>query len=120
MDANQGNHGEATRGAPEVGEGQAMSVSKHVAVLLGGWSSEREVSLRSGNACADALERRGYRVTRIDVARDIASVLAALKPGMKVRRTIPLTRDRDNALYVRLTLEDGTQAWSSPIYLIKS
>lgn len=55
-------------------------MSKHVAVLMGGWSSEREVSLRSGKACADALERKGYRVSRIDVARDIASVLAALKP----------------------------------------
>ncbi len=43
-----------------------MSDSKHVAVLLGGWSSERDVSLRSGKACADALERRGYRVSRID------------------------------------------------------
>jgi D-alanine-D-alanine ligase len=53
---------------------------KHVAVLLGGWSSEREVSLRSGNACADALERRGFRVTRIDVARDVATVLDQLRP----------------------------------------
>ncbi len=52
----------------------------HVAVLYGGWSSEREVSLRSGEACARALERRGYRVTRVDVGRNIASVLAALKP----------------------------------------
>ena len=47
-------------------------MSKHVAVLMGGWSAEREVSLRSGKACADALERQGYRVTRIDVGRDIA------------------------------------------------
>ncbi|HWW47845.1 MAG TPA: D-alanine--D-alanine ligase [Xanthobacteraceae bacterium] len=53
---------------------------KHVAVLYGGWSSEREVSLRSGKACADALERRGYKVSRIDVGRDVANVLAALKP----------------------------------------
>ena len=55
-------------------------MSKHVAVLMGGWSAEREVSLRSGRACADALERRGYRVSRIDVGRDIATVLATLKP----------------------------------------
>ncbi len=55
-------------------------MSKHVAVLMGGWSAEREVSLRSGKACADALERQGYRVSRIDVDRDIASVLQALKP----------------------------------------
>jgi D-alanine-D-alanine ligase len=60
----------------EVAEG----MSKHVAVLLGGLSAEREVSLRSGKACADALERQDYRVTRVDVGRDIASVLAELKP----------------------------------------
>jgi len=54
----------------------------HVAVLMGGWSAEREVSLRSGAACADALERRGFRVTRVDVGRDIATVLAALKPDV--------------------------------------
>ena len=44
--------------------------------LLGGWSAEREVSLRSGKASADALERTGYRVTRVDVARDIAACSA--------------------------------------------
>ena len=54
---------------------------KHVAVLMGGWSAERAVSLRSGTACADALERTGsYRVSRIDVDRDIAATLRALKP----------------------------------------
>jgi D-alanine-D-alanine ligase len=54
---------------------------KHVAVLMGGWSAEREVSLRSGKACADALERLGtYRVSRIDVTRDIAAILKVLKP----------------------------------------
>ncbi|CAL8982013.1 D-alanine--D-alanine ligase [Rhodoplanes serenus] len=56
--------------------------SKHVAVLMGGWSSEREVSLRSGAACAAALEARGYRVTRIDVGRDIAAVLASVQPDV--------------------------------------
>jgi D-alanine-D-alanine ligase len=55
-------------------------MSKHVAVLMGGWSAEREVSLRSGKACADALARQGYRVTRIDVGRDIAAVLTTVKP----------------------------------------
>ena len=54
---------------------------KHVAVLMGGWSAEREVSLRSGKACADALERAGgYRVSRVDVTREIAATLSALKP----------------------------------------
>ncbi|MBI3703471.1 MAG: D-alanine--D-alanine ligase [Rhizobiales bacterium] len=56
---------------------------KHVAVLMGGWSAEREVSLRSGKACADALERLGsYKVSRIDVSRDIAATLSALKPDV--------------------------------------
>jgi D-alanine-D-alanine ligase len=57
-------------------------MSKHVAVLMGGWSAEREVSLRSGRACADALVRLGYRVTRIDVGRDIAAVLGTVKPDV--------------------------------------
>ena len=55
---------------------------KHVAVLMGGWSAEREISLRSGKACADALERQGFRVSRIDVGRDIALVLAATAPDV--------------------------------------
>jgi D-alanine-D-alanine ligase len=55
---------------------------KHVAVLMGGWSAERAVSLNSGRGCADALDGAGYRVTRIDVARDIAEVLAKLKPDV--------------------------------------
>ncbi len=55
---------------------------KHVAVLMGGWSGEREVSLSSGKACADALETKGYRVTKIDVGRDIAVMLQTLKPDV--------------------------------------
>src|SRR5256885_4554069 len=57
-------------------------MSKHIAVLMGCWSAEREVSLRSGRACADALERSGYRVNRIDVGRDIAAVLGTVKPDV--------------------------------------
>lgn len=57
-------------------------MSKHVAVLMGGWSSEREISLRSGNACAGALESVGFRVTRVDVQRDVAQVLSQLKPDV--------------------------------------
>src|SRR4029079_14956699 len=56
--------------------------AKHVAVLMGGWSSEREISLRSGNACAAAAERAGFRVSRVDVTRDVASNLKALKPDV--------------------------------------
>src|SRR5690348_3851013 len=59
-----------------------MPSAKHVAVLMGGWSAEREVSLRSGKACADALERKGYRVTKIDVGRDIATLLNTFKPDV--------------------------------------
>ena len=54
--------------------------AKHVAVLMGGWASERPVSLSSGNACADGLERAGYKVTRVDMDRDVADVLKKLKP----------------------------------------
>ena len=57
-------------------------MGKHVAVLMGGWSPERQVSLWSGEACAKAAESVGYRVTRVDVGRDIAQVLAALKPDV--------------------------------------
>ena len=54
----------------------------HVAVLLGGLSSEREVSLVSGAACADALGRLGATVSRVDAGRDLAQVLAKLKPDV--------------------------------------
>jgi D-alanine-D-alanine ligase len=59
-----------------------MAKAKHVAVLMGGWSAEREVSVNSGRACAEALEQQGYRVTRIDVGRDIAALLQTLKPDV--------------------------------------
>lgn len=54
----------------------------HIAVLMGGPSSEREVSLVSGRACADALERLGARVSRVDAGRDVAQVLTELKPDV--------------------------------------
>jgi D-alanine-D-alanine ligase len=49
---------------------------------MGGWSVEREVSLNSGNACASALEREGYRVTSIDVERDLALRLGEIRPDV--------------------------------------
>ena len=55
---------------------------KHVAVLMGGLSAEREVSLNSGAACAEALEGEGYRVTKIDVGRDVAARLAEVAPDV--------------------------------------
>ena len=54
----------------------------HVAVLLGGLSAEREVSLVTGAACADALDRLGARVSRVDAGRDLAAVLTALAPDV--------------------------------------
>ena len=54
----------------------------HVAVLMGGWSAEREVSLSSGAGIADALESLGHRVTRIDMGRDVALRLADAKPDV--------------------------------------
>jgi D-alanine-D-alanine ligase len=54
----------------------------HVAVLMGGLSSEREVSLVSGRACAAALERLGARVSRVDAGRDVAQALSTLKPDV--------------------------------------
>ncbi len=71
-------------------------MSKHVAVLMGGWSSERQVSLWSGEACAEALEKEGFRVTTIDVGRDLAEVLGRVKPDVCF-----------NALHGRFG-EDGT------------
>ena len=55
-------------------------MSRHVAVLMGGWSAEREVSLVSGAAVAKALKRTGHRVTPIDVQRDMGSLMTRLYP----------------------------------------
>ncbi|MET0741873.1 MAG: D-alanine--D-alanine ligase, partial [Microvirga sp.] len=71
-------------------------MAKHVAVLNGGWSAEREVSLATGRACCQALEGQGYRVTPIDVHPDIATVLQATAPEVVF-----------NALHGRVG-EDGT------------
>ncbi|MFO0350607.1 MAG: D-alanine--D-alanine ligase [Alphaproteobacteria bacterium] len=59
-----------------------MSEKRHVAVLMGGWSAERPVSLVTGKGCAEALRAEGFRVTEIDVGRDIAEVLIQLKPDV--------------------------------------
>jgi D-alanine-D-alanine ligase len=53
---------------------------KRVAVLMGGASAEREVSLVSGKACAEALRAEGYDVSTIDAGRDVAALIAALEP----------------------------------------
>ena len=71
-------------------------MAKLVAVLLGGVSNEREVSLRSGAGCAKALRNAGYTVTEVDVGYDVAERLTALKPDVAF-----------NALHGRYG-EDGT------------
>jgi D-alanine-D-alanine ligase len=55
-------------------------VTKTVAVLMGGWSPEREVSLSSGSECAKALKDRGYPVRLLDVGHDLQELLSALEP----------------------------------------
>ncbi|MEW5704697.1 MAG: D-alanine--D-alanine ligase [Pseudomonadota bacterium] len=55
-------------------------MTKRVAVLMGGWSAEREVSLVSGRAVAKALAESGHSVTVLDVTRDIKTLLADLNP----------------------------------------
>ena len=55
-------------------------MSKHVAVIYGGWSAEREVSLSSGRECIKALREKGYQVTEIDATRDLAAQLTAIHP----------------------------------------
>ena len=55
-------------------------MNKHVTVLMGGWSAEREVSLASGKAVAEALAARGYVVDTVDAGHDVAAALAALEP----------------------------------------
>src|SRR5665213_134596 len=71
-------------------------MTKHVAVLMGGVSNEREVSLHSGAECAKALRNAGYTVTEIDVGFDISEQLREIKPDVAF-----------NALHGRYG-EDGT------------
>ncbi|HHG89253.1 MAG TPA: D-alanine--D-alanine ligase [Devosia sp.] len=71
-------------------------MAKHVAVLKGGWSAEREVSLNSGAFFARHAKEAGYQVTEIDADRDIGAVLADLKPDVVL-----------NSLHGRFG-EDGT------------
>jgi D-alanine-D-alanine ligase len=58
----------------------APLAGKHVAVLMGGISSEREVSLSTGKGCVEALERLGAKVSAVDAGRDLAQVLGKLRP----------------------------------------
>ncbi len=55
---------------------------KHIAVLMGGWNSEREVSLRSGEAACEAIIKLGYKVTKIDFSRQIFKHLEEVRPDI--------------------------------------
>ncbi len=55
-------------------------MTRHVAVLMGGWSAEREISLVSGATVSNTLTEAGYRVTTIDVQRDMGALLTRLYP----------------------------------------
>ena len=59
-------------------------MTKSVAVVMGGWSPEREVSLSSGRECAKALVDLDYKVRVIDVTRDLPALLRALEPAPDV------------------------------------
>ncbi|MEQ9143749.1 MAG: D-alanine--D-alanine ligase [Parvibaculaceae bacterium] len=59
-----------------------MSTFEHVAVIMGGWSPEREVSLSSGRGCAEALRGEGFKVTEIDAGRDLADQLVKVAPDV--------------------------------------
>src|SRR3546814_2299091 len=60
--------------------GGRRCMSRRIAVLKGGLSAEREVSLDSGYACAQALREKGYTVSEIDVSRDLGALVKALTP----------------------------------------
>ncbi|MFN2258705.1 MAG: D-alanine--D-alanine ligase [Parasphingopyxis sp.] len=62
--------------------GQGVIQTLHIAVLMGGWSAEREVSLMSGKGVAEALESLGHEVTAVDMDRNVAQVLAAIRPDV--------------------------------------
>lgn len=57
-------------------------MSMHVALVMGGWSSEREISLISGGAVGEALDRLGYRVSVIDAGRNLAAQIAEVGPDV--------------------------------------
>ncbi len=49
---------------------------------MGGWSAEREVSLTSGTGVADACDRLGHQVVRVDMDRNVAAVIAGIRPDV--------------------------------------
>src|ERR1700709_2758576 len=86
--------------------GRSMTTYKRVAVLLGGRSAEREVSLSSGRGCADALRAEGFDVVEIDPGENLAQQLIDAKPDAVF-----------NALHGRFG-EDGTVQGLLELYRI--
>ncbi len=76
-----------------------------VAVLMGGWSAEREVSLTSGAGVADACERLGHEVVRVDMDRNVAQVIAAIRPDV-VFNALHGTPGEDGSVQGMLDLMD--------------
>lgn len=62
--------------------GASSRMPSKVAVLMGGLSAEREVSLVSGRACAMALGAAGYQVVEVDCGPDLALRLSEIKPDV--------------------------------------
>ncbi|MBA3676969.1 MAG: D-alanine--D-alanine ligase [Sphingosinicella sp.] len=90
--------GNSTRGC--------ASMSKlHVAVLMGGWSAEREVSLMSGEGVAKALESLGHQVSRVDMDRNVAQVLVGIRPDL-VFNALHGTPGEDGTIQGMLDLMD--------------
>ena len=76
-----------------------------VVVLMGGWSAEREVSLTSGAGVADACERLGHEVVRVDMDRGVAQVIAAIRPDV-VFNALHGTPGEDGSVQGMLDLMD--------------
>ena len=62
--------------------GQSSRTPPTVAVIMGGPSAERQVSLSSGKPCAAALRDEGYNVVEVDAGRDLAARLSEIKPDV--------------------------------------
>ncbi|MDH6238634.1 D-alanine--D-alanine ligase family protein [Aurantimicrobium minutum] len=95
-----------------------------IAVLSGGISHEREVSLRSGRRVADALIARGHKVTIIDPDASLFAMLASLKPDV-VWPALHGASGEDGAIldllraagysYVGPSAQAARLAWSKPV-----
>ena len=62
--------------------GMSSRAAPKVAVLMGGISAEREVSLSTGRECAIALREAGYQVIEVDAGRDLPARLAEIRPDV--------------------------------------